>query len=77
MFAVMPAAAPPAAAIVSRFRSRDAAGGSGRRIRFRFSRRRAAKLRRLTRDAAVEMRVTATNSSGTRRVENKRLRLRR
>ncbi len=63
--------------VVSRVRASDAAGGSGRSIRFRFSRRTAAKLRRLTRGTAVEVRVTATDTSGTRRVEKKKLRLKR
>ena len=62
-------------AVVSRVRASDAAGGSGRAIRFRFSRRTAAKLRRLTRGTVVEVRVTATDTSGTRRVEKKKLRL--
>jgi hypothetical protein len=64
-------------AIVSRVRASDTAGGSGRRIRFGFSRRTRAKLRRLTRGTAIEVRVTAADASGTRRVEKKKLRLRR
>jgi hypothetical protein len=63
--------------VVSRVRSSDAADGSGRRIRFRFSRRTARKLRRLTRGTAIEVRVTATDPSGTHRTEKKKLRLRR
>ena len=62
-------------AVVSRVRASDAAGGSGRAIRFRFSRRTAAKLRRLTRGTAIEVRVTAADASGSRRVEKKKLRL--
>jgi len=64
-------------AVVSRVRASDSAGGSGRRIRFRFSRRVARKLRRLTRGTAIEVRVTASDSRGTRRTEKKKLRLRR
>ena len=63
--------------VVSRLSSSDAAGGSGRRVRFRFSRRTARKLRRLTRGTAIELRVTATDSRGTKRTEKKKLRLRR
>ena len=64
-------------AVVSRVSSGDAAGGSGRRIRFRFRRSVGRKLRRLTRGTVVEVRVTATDSTGTRRTEKKKLRLRR
>ncbi len=64
-------------AVVSRVRSSDARGGSGRRVRFRFSRRTAQKLRRLTRGTVIEVRVTAADSRGTRRTEKKKLRLRR
>ncbi len=64
-------------AVVSRLTSGDAAGGSGRRIRFRFKRRVAGKMRRLNRGTVVEVRVTATDSRGTRRTEKKKLRLRR
>ena len=46
-------------------------------MRFRFSRRTARKLRRLTRGTAIEVRVTATDSRGTKRTEKKKLRLRR
>jgi hypothetical protein len=63
--------------VVARVSSSDTAGGSGRRIRFRFKRRIARKLRRLTRGTAIEVRVTATDSRGTRRTEKKKLRLRR
>ncbi|HYH69133.1 MAG TPA: M36 family metallopeptidase, partial [Urbifossiella sp.] len=64
-------------AVVSRVSSGDAAGGSGRRIRFRFRRSVGRKLRRLTRGTVLEVRVTATDSTGTRRTEKKKLRLRR
>jgi hypothetical protein len=64
-------------AVVSRVRSGDRAGGSGRGIRFRFSHRAATKLRRLTRGTAIEVRVTASDSGGTHRTEKKKLRLRR
>jgi len=46
-------------------------------VRFRFKRGVARKLRRLTRGTALELRVTATDSRGTRRSEKKKLRLRR
>ncbi|MDQ3588512.1 MAG: hypothetical protein M3350_10315 [Actinomycetota bacterium] len=58
-------------------RSSASAGGSGRRVRFKFTRSIARKLRRLTRGTALEIRVTATNSRGTCRTEKKQLRLRR
>jgi Trypsin len=64
-------------AVVSRVRSSDAAGGRGRTIRFRFRRSTAAKLRRLTRGTVIEVRVTAVDPRGTRRVEKKKLRLKR
>jgi len=63
--------------VVARVSSSDSAGGSGRRVRFRFKRGVARKLRRLTRGTALELRVTATDSRGTRRSEKKKLRLRR
>lgn len=64
-------------AVVSRATSTDTAGGSGRKIRFRFKRSVARKLRRLTRGTTIEVRVTATDSRGTKRTEKKKLRLRR
>lgn len=63
--------------VVSRVSSNDSAGGSGRRIRFKFKRSVAQKMRRLTRGTAIEVRVTASDSRGTRRTEKKTLRLKR
>ena len=63
--------------VVSRVRLSDAAGGSGRRVRFKFTRSVARKLRRLTRGTALELRVSAVDSRGARRSEKKKLTLKR
>ena len=63
--------------VVSRTRGAVSTGGASRKVRFKFKRSVARRLRRLTRGTALEVRVGAVDPRGTGRTEKKKLTLKR
>jgi len=63
--------------VVSRTRGAVSTGGASRKVRFKFKRSVARRLRRLTRGTALEVRVGAVDPRGTGRAEKKKLTLKR